>query len=111
MVADGMGFLPIIKWLKGTYPGVTQPWYADYVGSLGTYYNIELYFNLLKQFGLVRGYYPKPAKSIIFMHQNNIVTVNLFGLLHGFKVFAGTRCLGGFIVDYDPNMIDCRIVR
>ena len=49
MVDYGIGVLLFVKQLKAQYLGVTRPWYADDVGSLGTYENIRLYFNLLKQ--------------------------------------------------------------
>ena len=60
MVAYGIGVLPLIKQLKAEYPDITYPCYADDTGSLGTFVNAELYFNLLKRFGPGRGYYPKP---------------------------------------------------
>ena len=58
MVAYVIGVLPLIKRLKLAYPDVTQPWYANDAGELGTFDNMELYFNLLKRFVLGRGYYP-----------------------------------------------------
>ena len=33
MITYGIGFLPIIRYLRITYPLVTQPWYADDVGA------------------------------------------------------------------------------
>ena len=37
MVAYGIGVLPLIKHPKAAYPDVTQPWYADDDGALGTF--------------------------------------------------------------------------
>ena len=58
MVVCGIGVLPLIKNSKADHPDLIQTWYADNMGALGTYGNIELYFNSLKHFGLGRGYYP-----------------------------------------------------
>ena len=49
MVAYVIGVLPLIKQLKVEYPDITYPWYADNALALGTFGNIELYFNFLKQ--------------------------------------------------------------
>ena len=43
VVAYGIGFLPLIEQPNEVYPEVTQPWYADNMGALGTYGNIKLY--------------------------------------------------------------------
>ena len=48
MVAYSIGFLPPIKCLKAAYTDATQTWHADDSGTLGTFDNIGLYFNLLK---------------------------------------------------------------
>ena len=56
MVAYGIGIVPLIKRMKALYPKITQTWYADDAGALGTFGNIELYFNLLKRFGPGHGY-------------------------------------------------------
>ena len=60
MVAYGIGVIVTIKRLKAADLDVTQPWYAADVEALGTYENIKLYFNMVKQFCPGRGYYPKP---------------------------------------------------
>ena len=86
MVAYGVDVFPLIKQPKMAYLDVTQPWYADYAGALSMYDTIELYFNLLKQFGLGRGFPPKTSKIILIANPYNIKTRKLFGLCHGFKV-------------------------
>ena len=63
MSSYGIGVLPLIKNLKAAHPGVTQPWYNQNAGAILTFGNIELYFNLLKHFGLGCGYYPEPSKT------------------------------------------------
>ena len=80
MVAYGIGVLPLRKRLKVEYPDVTQPWYADDSGALGTFDIIGLYFNLLKRFGPGSGYYPKPSKIVLIVHPAG----KYFGLHHGF---------------------------
>ena len=98
--------LPLIKRLKLAYHGIIQPWYADNSGTLGTFDNIGLYFNSLKWFGTVRGYYPEHSKRVLIVHSYNLTAREDFGLLHGFKVFTGARYLGGFIGD-DESKRDC----
>ena len=55
MVAYGIGILLLTKQLKAEFPDVTHPWYADDVGALSMIANVELYFNLLKIYGLGSG--------------------------------------------------------
>ena len=50
MFSYRIGFLPMIKILKPAYPDITQTWYTDDAGALGTY------FNYLKLHGPDRGY-------------------------------------------------------
>ena len=51
MIAYGIGILPLIKNLKRTIPDVTQLWYADNAGSLGTFARLETYFDSLERLG------------------------------------------------------------
>ena len=68
MIAYGIIILTLIKTLKWEIPDVTQTWYTDSAGSLGTFAIIETYFNLLTRQGLGRGYYTEPSKSILIVH-------------------------------------------
>ena len=72
MVAYDILVLPLIIHSKVLYPDVTQCWYTDNDSALGTFDGIGLYFNSLKRFGLGCGYYPKPSKSVLSVHPNNI---------------------------------------
>ena len=74
IVSCGIGVLPIIKWLKLVFTDVTQTWYADDSSALGKFYNIGLYFNLLKHFGPGHGYYPELSKRVLIVHPNNPAT-------------------------------------
>ena len=47
MIAYGIGILSLIKNLKQEIPDVTQPWYADDSGDLGTLARLETYFDSL----------------------------------------------------------------
>ena len=71
IVAYMIGFLPLIKVLKSTYPDVTHPCYANDYGALGTSDNLEIHFNLLKLHDTARRYYPEPTKIILIVHLNN----------------------------------------
>ena len=48
MFAYGIGILLLIKQLKAVFLDVTQPWYANNSGTLGTFARVGSYFNLLK---------------------------------------------------------------
>ena len=102
MVSYGIGVLPLIKFLKTAYPDVTHTWYADNDGTLGTFENIGLYFNSLKHFGLGRGYYPEPTKTVLILHLDKPAAGKEFGLHNGFRVFTSALYLGGFI-GYDES--------
>ena len=68
MVAYRIGILTLIKRHKLTYPGVTQKWYADDAGKLGTFDTLEKYFKVLKRNVPVQGYFPDPTKIINVVH-------------------------------------------
>ena len=99
MVDYGIGIIPLMKCLKLMFPDVTQPWYSDYYGALGTFDNLEKYFISLKRNGADRGYWLDPTKSITIMHPNNIKAGELSGQCHGSKVCTGALYLGGYIGD------------
>ena len=72
MFAYDIGVLLLIKYLRAVYTYVNQSWYSEYTGAIVKFGSIELYFNHLKQSGLGRGYYPKPSKSVIIVHPDNL---------------------------------------
>ena len=47
IIAYGIVIIPLIMNLKQEIPDVTQPWYADDSGDLGTLARLETYFDLL----------------------------------------------------------------
>ena len=94
IVYYGIGVLPLIKHLKAVYPDITQPRYSDDAGALGTFDNLDLYFNQLKRNSLVRDYYPDPTKRIMIVHHDNLKAGKLFGVHHGFKVCTDASYLG-----------------
>ena len=71
MIVYRIGILPLVKNLKREIPDVTQPWYADDYGALGTFTKVETYFDLLTRQGPEQKYYPEPSKSILIMHMGN----------------------------------------
>ena len=72
MVVYSIVFLPMTKRLKAAYPGVTKPWYSYDAGALGMFNNIGSCYNVLNHFGPSHGYYPKPSKSVLVVHPNNL---------------------------------------
>ena len=72
MIAYGIGILPLIKNLKQETPDVTQPWYTDNSGALGTFARLENYFDLLSRQGLGREYHPKPTESVLIVLPENL---------------------------------------
>ena len=91
IIAYVIGILSLIKNLKQEIPDVTQTWYADDYGSLGTFARIETYSNSLTRQGTGCGYYPEPSKSVLVMHTENPETRKVFGARHLFKVCTGTH--------------------
>ena len=79
MVAYSIGMIPLIKFLKSTYPNVTQPFYAYNTGALGTLDHLEKCFKALKRNGWAQGYFPNPTKSILVMHPQNLKAGDIFG--------------------------------
>ena len=106
VVSNSIGVLPLIKCLKLAYPDVTQPWYADNSGSLGTFDNLGLYFNSLKRNGPDWGYYPDTTKIILIVHPENLEVGGLFSAHFFFAVFTDTRYLGNYI-GYEKSKGDC----
>ena len=97
MVAYGIVILPLIKCLNSTYPDAKQPWYTDDAGALGMCDHLEIYFKSLKRNGPSRGYYPKPTKSILVVHLQNLKAGELFCRCRGLKVCKGALYLGDCI--------------
>ena len=54
---------------------------------------------MLTRQGPGRGYYPKPSKSVLIVHTENIEAGKEFRSRHGFKVCTDARYLGGYIRD------------
>ena len=60
MIAYGIGVLPLIRELRGAYPRITQPWYADDAGEGGAFIDVQEHFQDLQARGLAWGYSPGP---------------------------------------------------
>ena len=88
MIVYRIGILPLIKNIKQKIPDITQPWYADYSGALGTFARIEIYFDLLTR-QVPHRYYPKQSKSVLIVHLENLEDGKVFGARHGFKLCTG----------------------
>ena len=97
MIAYGIGILPLTKNLKRAIPDITQPWYADDAGDLGTFARLETYFDSLKLQGPGRGYHPDPTKSVLIVHLENLESVKEFGARHRFKLCTGSLYFVGCI--------------
>ena len=61
--AYGIDIIPLIKQLQSEFSVVTQPWYAENDGALGTFKKVDLYFNSLKRFIPVMGITPNLQKA------------------------------------------------
>jgi hypothetical protein len=99
MFARGMGILPLIGLLKAEFPKVQQPWHADDAGAGGNFNKICSFFHKLEEIGPNFGHFPEPLKSIlpvVRQHDFEQAAQKRFPDF-GFKVTAGSRCLGGFI--------------
>ena len=92
-------------------PDVTQPWYADESGALGTFARIETYFDSPTRQCPERGYYPKQFKSVLIVHPENLESGKELWARHGFKMYTGPRYLGGYIGDDETKTIVWESVR
>ena len=97
MIVYGIGILPLINNLKWDIPYVTQPWYADNVGALGTFTRLETYFDSLTYQVPRRGYHTEPPNSVLIVRPENLEDRKVFRRRHGFKVCTGARYIGGYI--------------
>ena len=68
MIVYGVGILPLIKNLKQDILDVTQTWYTDDIGSLGTFARIENCFYSLTRQGSGCRYYTKLYKKVLIVH-------------------------------------------
>ena len=65
MILYGIGILPLISELCAWHPQVTQPWYAYYSGTGGTFDVLHEHMRDMLARGPLRGYLPEPTKSIL----------------------------------------------
>ena len=105
IIAYSIVILPFIKNLKREIPDANHPWYADDAGALGTFKRIDTCFNLLSRQELGRVYYPKPYKSVLIVHPENLEAEKVFGVRHGFIVFMGAHYIRGYIIMMSPRSI------
>ena len=99
MIAYSISIITLVNKLKHEIHDVTEPWYAEDDGALGTFMRLETYFYLLTRKCLGRGYHPEPSKSTLIVCPDNIEAGKVFVARHGFKVCTGARYLGGYILD------------
>ena len=64
---------------------------------------IETYFDLLTCQGPGHRYHPKPSKSVLVVHPDNLEARKEFGELHEFKVYTGAYYIGGYIRDNESE--------
>ena len=102
-IAYSIGILPLIKNLKRELHDVTQTRYVDNDRELGTFARIDTYFHSLTQQGLGRVCYPKPSKSVLIVHPDNLKARKWFSTHHGFKMCTGASYLGDYIEEDDSK--------
>ena len=105
MITYRIGIILLIKNIKQAILDVTQPWYADNAGALGTLARLDTYFDLLTRQGPGRGYHPKTPNSLLIVRPENIEAGKAFGVRHRFKVCTGACYLGSYIGD-DESKFD-----
>ena len=103
IIAYGIGIIPLIKNIKREIPDVTQPWYAEDAGTLGTFARLAKYFDSLTRQVPGRTYYPELSNSVLIIRLKNLESGKEFGTRHGFKGCAGTHYLGGYIGGVDSK--------
>ena len=93
----GIGVLALIREIRGAHPCVTQPWYAEDVGSGGKFTRILAHLRDLHARVPPRGYFPYPTKIILVVAPRNVARTEEFFRGMGIKVVTGNRYPGGFI--------------
>ena len=105
IITYGIRILPLIKNLERSIPDVTQPWYADNAGGLGTFARLETYFDSLTRQGPGRGYHPDPTKSVLTVRPENIEAEKCLGHV----IYLGFErvhvILGVTLVMTSPNVV------
>ena len=86
MIEYRIGILTLIENLKRKIPNVTQPWYADNAGALGTLARLDTYFYFLTRQVPGRGYHPDPTKIALIALLENLEAEKVFGRCHIFRV-------------------------
>ena len=105
MVAYGIGILPLIKTLKVGFSDIPYPWYADNLGALGKFSNVELYFNSLKRFIPGLGYYPKHSKSVLIIHPGNLESGKVLACVSSLECAQARAALAYLSGTMSPNVI------
>ena len=67
MIAYGIGVLPLIQELREAHPRVTQPWYADDAGAVGTFADVQAHFQDLQVRGPARATFPGVTTKILLV--------------------------------------------
>ena len=63
MIAYMIGILPLINNIQREIPEITQPWYAENSGDLGTFTRLETYFDSLTRQGPGQGITPSRPRA------------------------------------------------
>ena len=97
MIAYGIWVLHLIREPQGAHLRVTQPWYPDDAGAGGNFVHMLAHIWDLQAWGLSRGYFPEPTKTILVVSPRNVARAEEFFRGRGIKVVTGHRYIGGFI--------------
>jgi hypothetical protein len=111
MILYGLSLTPLAETIRAAVPNLSQPWYADDSGFVGSVSALAQAQTLLQELGPRRGYYPEPEKSLLIAPLNTpphaLAALDTFQ----FQKSDGHRYLGGFVGSgtAEANWIDPKI--
>lgn len=110
MILYGLGLLPLIKKLKGSFADLKHLWFADDGQAGGPIRTLEEYFKLVRRIGPYYGYFLNPRKCVIITKPTAPAKATAGRIfrkhhIHPENITFGHRYLGGFI-GVDSSMED-----
>jgi len=97
MVIYGVALTPLTEMVRKMLPDTLQAWYANDSSFGGTAPHIAAAMQAILEKGPVRGYFPKPSKSILICNPAVRATVQAELGEFSFQYEDGYRHVGGFI--------------
>ena len=111
MILYGLALTPLAESIRSAVPNLSQPWYANNSGFVGSVSSLAQAQTLLQELGPRRGYFPEPEKSLLIAPIDTPPhALDALDSFH-FQKSDGHRYLGGFVGsgDAEAKWIDPKI--